>query len=256
VSDCLLTESTGVRLALSISRESCGAEMPSADWHLATGRPGALAASEQYKTEAVKMKIGVLGAGEVGGTVGRKLAALGHKVVVSSRHPKTTGRDFAGVENLSVGTPQQAAAHGEWLVNALPGEQAIDVLRGCAVDRKILIDISNYMSAADQPIEVPLGEAIQRTFPSVRLVKTLNSVSAHLMVDPGELAGHHQVFIASNDERAKQQVTALLRDLGWAEVIDLGDLGACRAMEQLIPLWVQLHRKLGGPNFNFSVIRE
>lgn len=202
------------------------------------------------------MNIGVLGAGEVGGTVGRKLAALGHEVMVSSRHPEADRREFAGVEHLSVGTPEEAAVHGEWLVNALPGEHAIDVLKNCAVDGKILIDISNYMSAADRPIEIPLGEAIQRAFPLVRLVKTLNSVSAHLMVDPGHLKGRHQVFIASDDEPAKQQVVALLRDFGWAEVIDLGGLDACRAMEQLIPLWVQLDRRLGGPNFNFAVIRE
>jgi predicted dinucleotide-binding enzyme len=202
------------------------------------------------------MNIGVLGAGEVGGTIGRKLAALGHTVMVSSRHPEAIGRDFAGVENLSVGTPQEAAAQGEWLINALPGEGTIDVLRSCAVDGKILIDISNYMSAVDQPIEIPLGEAIQRAFPSVRLVKTLNSVSAHLMVDPGHLKGRHQVFIASNDEPAKRQVTSLLRDFGWSEVIDLGGLDACRAMEQLIPLWMQLEEKLGGPNFNLAVVRE
>jgi predicted dinucleotide-binding enzyme len=202
------------------------------------------------------MKIGVFGAGDVGGTVGRRLAVLGHEVMVSSRHPDSIRRDFAGVENLSVGTPQEAAAHGEWLVNALPGEHVIDALKNCAVDGKILIDISNYMSAADHPIETPVGEAIQHAFPRVRLVKTLNSVSAHLMVDPRHLRGRHQVFIASDDEPAKQEVTSLLRDFGWAEIIDLGGLDACRAMEQLIPLWMQLDRKLGGPNFNLAVVRE
>jgi predicted dinucleotide-binding enzyme len=87
-------------------------------------------------------------------------------------------------------------------------------------------------------------------------VKTLNSVSAHLMVDPSHLKGPHQVFIASNDAAAKQAVTGLLKDFGWAEIIDLGDLAACRAMEQLVPLWMQLYKRLGGTNFNLAVVRE
>jgi predicted dinucleotide-binding enzyme len=202
------------------------------------------------------MRIGVLGSGEVGGTIGRGLAALGHDVMVSARQPNAKRAAFDGLHKLSVGGFVEAAAHGEWVVNALPGEEAIDILRTCAIDGKILVDIGNYSSAVDQPIAVPLGEAIQRAFPKTRLVKTLNSVSAHLMVDPGHLKGRHQVFIASNDAAARAEVMTLLRDLGWAEIIDLGDLGACRAMEQLIPLWMRLEATFGGPNFNFAVARE
>ena len=109
-------------------------------------------------------------------------------------------------------------------------------------------------AAAGHVVE-PLGQAIQREHPKVRVVKTLNSVSAHLMVDPGNLKGQHSVFIASNDEAAKREVTILLQSFGWHDVIDLGDLAACRAMEQLIPLWMRLESKLGGPQFNLSVVR-
>jgi predicted dinucleotide-binding enzyme len=63
------------------------------------------------------------------------------------------------------------------------------------------------------------------------------------------------VFIASNDTAAKQQVVALLKSFGWQDIVDLGDLGACRAMEQLIPLWMSLESRLGGPQFNLSVVR-
>jgi predicted dinucleotide-binding enzyme len=202
------------------------------------------------------MKIGVLGSGEVGGAVGRKLAALGHSVMVSARRPDAKRDEFAGIANLALGSFAEAAAHGDWVVNALPGEQAIEVLKTCAIDGKILIDIGNYSSAVDQPIAVPLGEAIQQAFPKTRLVKTLNSVSAHLMGDPGHLKGRHQVFIASNDAAAKAEVTALLRSFGWTGIIDLGDLGACRAMEQLIPLWMRLEATFGGPDFNLAVVRE
>jgi predicted dinucleotide-binding enzyme len=202
------------------------------------------------------MKIGVLGTGQVGGTIGRKLARLGHQVMFGSRDPKAKAASFAGVAGLSIGTLTEAAAFGDWVVNALPGEQSLTALRDCAINGKILIDIANYNAAVDQPIEVPLGQAIQSAFPKVRLVKALNSVSAHLMADPAALPRSHSVFLASNDQDAKDQVSNLLRSFGWHDIIDLGDLSACRAMEQLIPLWMRLEATFGGPGFNLSVVRQ
>jgi predicted dinucleotide-binding enzyme len=197
------------------------------------------------------MKIGVLGTGQVGSAIGHKLAALGHDVMLGSRNPAAKRKDVA---ELRIGTQAEAASHGEWVVNALPGEASLVALRECAVDGKILIDIGNYDSAVDQPIVEPLGQAIQRENPMARVVKTLNSVSAHLMVDPTQLNARHSVFVASNDEAAKREVVALLRNFGWQDIIDLGDLTACRAMEQLIPLWMSLESRLGGPQFNLSVV--
>lgn len=199
------------------------------------------------------MRIGVLGSGQVGSGIARKLAALGHDVMVGSRNATGKAAEFEGIK---LGTASEAAAHGEWVVNALPGETSLRVLEQCDIAGKILIDIGNYDSAVDQPIAVPLGVAIQQAHPTTRLVKTLNSVSAHLMVDPGNLQQKHSVFIASNDEAAKREVTALLERFGWQDIIDLGDLGACRAMEQLIPLWMSLEKQTGGPQFNLAVIRR
>ena len=198
------------------------------------------------------MKIGVLGTGQVGSGIGRKLASLGHDVMMGSRDPARKAAEFAG---MRVGTAVEAAAFGDWVINALPGETSLVSLRECAIDGKILIDIGNYNSAVDQPIMEPLGQAIQREHPTTRVVKTLNSVSAHLMVDPGNLGRPHSVFIASNDDAAKHDVSTLLRSFGWQDIIDLGDLSACRAMEQLIPLWMSVESKLGGPQFNLAVVR-
>jgi predicted dinucleotide-binding enzyme len=188
----------------------------------------------------------------VGGGIGRKLASLGHDVMIGSRNAAEKAGEFPGIK---LGTATQAAAYGDWVVNALPGQTSLRVLGQCAVDGKILIDIGNYDSAVDKPIEVPLGEAIQKAHPKARVVKTLNSVSAHLMVDPGNLQQRHSVFIAANDAAAKREVTKLLESFGWQDVIDLGDLGACRAMEQLIPMWMALEQKFGGPQFNLAVVR-
>lgn len=203
------------------------------------------------------MKFGILGTGEVGSTLGTKLTALGHDVMMGSRNPASPkAADFTAATGARFGTHAEATADAEWVINALPGEYAVDVLRECRLDGKILIDVGNYESAADGPLERSLGETIQATFPAVRVVKTLNCVSAHLMVDPASLPGPHNVFIASNDVDAKTQVTDLLRSFGWQTVLDLGDLSACRATEQLIPLWMRLYRKFQSTDFNFAVVRS
>ena len=202
------------------------------------------------------MKIGVLGTGQVGSTIAGKLKALGHDVVMGSRAPgEEKARRLAAESGIAVVGQADAAAHGEWVATALPGEHVLETLAECAIGGKILVDISNYNSAVDGPIAEPLGEAIQRAHADVRVVKALNSVSAHLMVDPASLGAEHDVFVAGNDAAAKTEVTALLRSFGWTQIIDLGDLGAARAMEQLIPLWMRLESALGGPNFNLAVVR-
>jgi hypothetical protein len=197
------------------------------------------------------MKFAVMGTGQVGRAIGSKLVELGHDVRFGSRQP-VTKRDLpAPVVGYS-----EAASQGDWIVNALPGEQAVEILRNCQTDGKIIVDIGNYDHAVDQPIVLPLGHAIQAALPGAYVVKTLNSVSAHLMVDPAALGLPHSVFIAGNDTDAKAQVTHLLRSLGWEDVIDLGDLEACRAMEQLIPLWMALEKYIGGPDFNLFLARR
>jgi predicted dinucleotide-binding enzyme len=196
------------------------------------------------------MKFGVLGSGMVGSAMARKLHQLGHDVMVGTRSP---GRSDLGVPS---GSYAQAAAHGEWIVNALPGEPAVGYLQQCDIAGKILIDISNYDHAVDQPIVTPVGELIQNAFPTVRVVKALNSVSAHLMVDPAALGRPHTVFVAGNDPAAKAQVDEFLRTLGWTDIIDLGDSSAFRAMEQLIPLWMALERVTGGPEFQLALVRR
>jgi predicted dinucleotide-binding enzyme len=199
------------------------------------------------------MKFGVLGTGMVGSAIAGKLKQLGHDVLVGSRSPDEKKSKELG---LPVGTYAEAAAHGEWVFNALPGEPALGYLGQCDLAGKILVDISNYNHAVDKPIETPIGEVIQRAFPKVRVVKALNSVSAHLMVNPGDLGRPHSVFVAGNDPAAKALVSDLLRSFGWTDIIDLGDTSAFRAMEQLIPLWMALERVTGGPDFNLAVVRR
>jgi hypothetical protein len=101
-----------------------------------------------------------------------------------------------------------------------------------------------------------LAEQIQRAFPRVKVVKTLNTVNALLMVEPGRLAGgEHSVFLSGNDARAKATVAELLRGFGWKDIVDLGDITTARGTEMLLPLWLRLYGALNTPLFSFKVVR-
>jgi predicted dinucleotide-binding enzyme len=226
------------------------------------------------------MKIAVLGTGPVGQAIAAKLAELGHHVFVGTRNPAATlRRDEADVfgnppfrvwrENhpaIDVGTHEQAAAHGELVVNATTGTGSLEALRAAGANNlayKILIDIANPLDfSKGMPPSLTiansdsLGEQIQRAFPATKVVKALNTMNAYLMVGPAQLAGgDHTSFISGNDAAAKQRVTELLRSLGWTDIIDLGDITTARGTEMYLPLWARLYTALGNPMFSIKVVR-
>lgn len=224
------------------------------------------------------MNIGVLGTGMVGRALGARLAETGDTVMLGSRDPAalmTSGgsamvgpfaewhRDHPAVK---VGTFADAAAQGEILFNATGGGVSLDALRMAGPGNlagKILVDVSNPLDfSGGMPPSLfisntdSLAERIQHEFPTVRVVKSLNTVNADLMVDPARLAdGDHHVFVSGDDAEAKQAVTHLLRDrFGWREIIDLGDITTARGAEMLMPMWLRLMGTLGTARFNWKIV--
>jgi predicted dinucleotide-binding enzyme len=200
------------------------------------------------------MRIGMLGTGVVGQTLAKKLTELGHDVKIGSRDP---GRSFA-----------DAAAHGELVFNATAGTASLDALRMAGADNlagKVLVDVANPLDASrgfPPTLSVcntdSLAEQIQREFPDARVVKTLNTMNADVMADPGLVPGHHNVFVAGDDDDAKDQVRALLESFGWpaTQVLDLGGLDAARGMEMYLPLWLRLFQSAGTAHINIALMRE
>lgn len=215
------------------------------------------------------MRYAVLGTGEVGRTLGGKLIELGHEVSLGSRTKDNPAAvewaDKAG-PGASHGTFAEAAAFGEAVINAVGGRVALDVLRSAGeenLDGKVVVDVSNPMAFEEgelrlSPVESDsVGEQIQRTFPHARVVKALNTMNCHLMVDPALVPGEHQVFLCGEDEDAKARVTALLGEFGWPahRVLDLGGIRAARGVEMILPLWVNLFQHFGHAEFNLEVRR-
>ena len=214
------------------------------------------------------MRIGVLGTGVVGKTLGHKLVKLGHEVRMGSRKAgsdkaKAWAKD-AGA-GASEGSFADAAAHGEVIFNCTAGMASLDALRAAGsrnLENKILVDVSNpldFSKGMPPSLSVcntdSLGEQIQKTFPEAKVVKTLNTVTAAVMVDPALIPVPHTMFVSGNDANAKNAVTKLLKDgFGWKEVLDLGDLSAARAQEMYLPLWLRLYMKMQTANVNVHVV--
>lgn len=226
------------------------------------------------------MKIAVLGSGMVGQTLASKLSEAGDEVIMGTRDPsETLSRTQPGSfgnpsfsdwkkanPKVQVKTYAEAAQQSELIVNATNGMATLQVLEEAGAENlkgKILIDIANpldFSKGMPPSLSVcnidSLGEQVQKRFPEVKVVKALNTLTAPLMLNPGMLKEEgHNLFIAGNDEGAKQKVTELLKQFGWKDeqVIDLGDITNARGTEQLLPIWIRLMGKLGTPFFNFKI---
>jgi 8-hydroxy-5-deazaflavin:NADPH oxidoreductase len=217
------------------------------------------------------MRIGVLGTGVVGRTLGGKLVEVGHDVRMGSRQAGNENAvDWAqgAGEGASEGTFADAAEFGELLVNATGGSVSVDALEMAGAENlagKVLVDVSNALDfgGGGPPVvgvaaDDSLGERIQAAFPDARVVKALNTMNAPLMVAPASIDESTNVFVCGDDDQAKATVIELLETFGWlsADIIDLGDISAARGAELYVALWVRLMGALGTPSFNIRVVRE
>jgi predicted dinucleotide-binding enzyme len=226
------------------------------------------------------VRLGILGTGVVGKTIAVRLAGLEHEVMVGTRDPAETmsrtepdryGNPPFGAwqeehPEVRLGTFAEAAAHAELVVNATAGAVSLEVLEQAGeenLNAKILMDIANPLdfSRGMPPTLLvsntdSLGERIQRRFPEAKVVKTLHTTNAYLMVDPAQLAAaDHTVFVSGDDADAKATVTELLRSFGWIDILDLGDITTARGTEMLLPIWVRMFGVLQKPIFNFKIVR-
>jgi 8-hydroxy-5-deazaflavin:NADPH oxidoreductase len=227
------------------------------------------------------MNIAIFGTGVVGQTMAKALAAKGHKVSMGTRDPAASktreekghyGESFASFHkqnpNVPVVTYAEAAAFGEVILNCTNGMgtlAALDLAGEATLADKVLLDIANPLdfSKGMPPTlfvcnDDSLGEQIQRRFPKLKVVKTLNTMNCEVMVDPARIKADHNVFVSGNDEAAKARTKSFLTEwFGWkpSNILDLGDITTARGTEQLLPIWIRLWGALKTGDFNFQIAR-
>jgi 8-hydroxy-5-deazaflavin:NADPH oxidoreductase len=215
-------------------------------------------------------KIGVLGTGIVGKTIANKLLQLGYEVKMGSRtsnNEKALNWLNTAGPNAQIGTFEEVTIQSDILFNCTKGEFAEEAIRLAGIENlksKIIIDLSNPLdfSKGMPPTLIPqyanswsMGEAIQELCPETFVVKTLNMVNCEVMVNAALAGDNASMFICGNDAESKLIVSKLLEEFGWNDIIDLGDIGASRGMEMLLPIWLRLWKATGTGHLAFKIVR-
>jgi predicted dinucleotide-binding enzyme len=194
-----------------------------------------------------KMRVGILGSGDVGKALARGFLLLGHEVRIGSRDPEKL-REWAtsAGERASSGTFEEAAKFGDLLVLATLGtatENAIDLAGKSNFDDKVVIDTTNPLdfSSGGPQLSVgfndSLGERVQRSIPKARVVKAFNTVGNAHMVKPDFPGGPPTMFIAGNEDESKRLVSQICEHFGW-DISDLGGIESSRHLEPMCMAWV------------------
>jgi hypothetical protein len=221
---------------------------------LLAGAPALIHAAEP-------MKIGIVGAGKMGGALAELWAKAGHEVMISSRHPDELKSQAQAIgPNVHVGTPREAAAFGSVVLIAMPyGQwpQISDEIKSETVGKTVM-DLTNPYPDRDGPMaeqarKESTGVANPKYLPGAHLVRAFNSIiytdlrsQAHRAGEPAAIA------VAGDDDKAVAVTSQLVRDAGFEPVV-VGRLSSARSFDVGTPVYVkvltaaQLRQQLGLP---------
>jgi 8-hydroxy-5-deazaflavin:NADPH oxidoreductase len=209
------------------------------------------------------MKIAIIGAGSVGGTLGRRWAELGHSVCFGVRNVgDADAKALVGAidGDARLASPRDAAKDAEVVVLATPYAANAAAVTGAGdLSGKILIDVTNPIGSN---FSLAVGfnssgaEEVAKLAPRAKVYKTMNQVGFEVMADPSFAAGKPVMFVAGDDAAGKKVVLELVSSLGF-EAIDAGELAIARLLEPYGMFWIHLMaRRNQGRNFAFSVLRR
>lgn len=211
------------------------------------------------------MKIGVIGAGNVGGALGRLWARQGHEVVFGVRDPQDAKMQdllkSAG-GNARAATVRDAVSFGELVVLATPWPATEEAIRSAgSLVGKIVIDCTNPLAPDLSGLVIgtddSAGEDVARWARGAKVVKAFNTIGAANFGNPRFGSESASMFICGDDASAKSIVAKLASELGF-DVVDTGPLTAARLLEPLAMLWIHLAIKQGlGPTGHaFKLLRR
>jgi NADPH-dependent F420 reductase len=193
------------------------------------------------------MKIGIIGAGNVGRALATAGVRAGHTITITSTSLEEAESVATAVGVRSARSNRDAVAEAEAVILAVPFDavQSITAEVGNALDGKILIDVTNRF-APEQLNGPSNAELIRDMAPNAKVVKAFNTIFAARQVDPVLDGMQLDGFVAGDDAAAKQQVLELVRSLGFRP-IDTGPLAMARALEGMGTLNISLNMTNGWP---------
>ena len=213
------------------------------------------------------MKIAIIGAGNVGGTLGRILTQKGHEIVFGVRNPQSSkvqsAVDSTGRKALAASV-EEAASHGEVLILATPWNATQEAIASSGnLTGKIIIDATNplEMTPAGLAAGLTIGyttsaaEEIAKWASGALVVKAFNNIGASCFENLQFGSQTATTFICGDDLEAKKIVTNVAQDIGF-EVIDAGDLKQARLLEPLGMLWIHLAFSGMGQDFSINLVKR
>lgn len=213
------------------------------------------------------MKIGIIGSGVVGRSLGTGLAGLGHEVMMASRDPDRDDiKDWVSRSgaNASAGTNADVAASCDIAVLATSwdgAENAVKLAGPSNLAGKVVIDVTNPLEFSSGGPALAVGhtdsggEIVQRWLADSKVVKAFNSIGNQHMVKPDFADGPPDMFICGNDGDSKKTVTELTESLGW-QVVDIGGIEGSRYLEPLAMIWITHLINTGSGDHVFKMLRK
>jgi 8-hydroxy-5-deazaflavin:NADPH oxidoreductase len=210
------------------------------------------------------MKIGIIGSGNVGGTLGTRWAKGGHEVVFGSREPQSAKmRELvakAGA-NARAASNAEVVKSSEILLISTPWPAARQIVESLGdLGGKVLIDVLNPLKPDLSGVEIgtstSAGEQVAAWARNARVVKAFNTVGFNIMENPGFGGDRAVMFYCGDDSAAKAQVKQLAGELGF-EPVDAGPLRQARVLEPFAMLWISLALQYGvGREMAFKLLRR
>ncbi|HTA42545.1 MAG TPA: NADPH-dependent F420 reductase [Bryobacteraceae bacterium] len=202
------------------------------------------------------MKIAIIGAGNVGSTLGTGWAKRGHEVTFGVRDPKKSDSASAA----RVAGVMEAAQSSDVIVLSVPWGAVADALRSTGdLTGKIVLDATNPLLPDLSGLDVPQGTSGGERVAGLtkaHVVKIFNTTGYPNMANPDYQGQPATMFYCGDDDGAKRIAAGLASDLGF-DPVDAGPLKRARMLEDLCLLWITLALKQGyGVNFAFRMMRR
>ena len=209
------------------------------------------------------MRIGIIGSGNVGGTLGRRWAERGHEIMFGSRDP-SSNKIQSLLEQINgkakAGTLSDAAVYGEVLVLATPWPATERTLSDLGdLSGKIIFDCTNPLKpdfSLDVGHSTSGAEQVALWADGARIVKVFNTTGYGNMADPSYDGQKATMFFAGDDHVAKSKAARLAEQIGF-EAVDAGPLSHARLLEPMAVLWIYLAHAQGmGTGIAFQLLRR
>jgi predicted dinucleotide-binding enzyme len=209
-----------------------------------------------------RMKVGIIGSGEVAQALAIGFLERGDEVVLGTRDPGKLQEFIAAHSRARATSSAEAATFGDTVVIATLGTATVALLQTldpAAFANKVIIDVTNAVVADADGFHLPtgftdsLGERVQRALPQARVVKAFNIVGSDDMVHPKFSGGPPTMFIAGDDAGAKTAVRDILTDFGW-EAADIGGITSSRYLEAMCMTWLLYGQSTGKWHHAFKML--